>query len=59
MAATWKTDLLFISSTFRDMHAERNQLNNIVFPDNLHVRGDGSSDRLHSEEPIGMCKMRS
>ena len=27
MAAPWKTIPLFISSTFRDMHAERDQLN--------------------------------
>ena len=29
----WKTIPIFISSTFRDMHAERDQLNNKVFPD--------------------------
>ncbi|MBN1453170.1 MAG: tetratricopeptide repeat protein [Anaerolineales bacterium] len=32
MAAKWKTITLFISSTFRDMHAERDELNNVVFP---------------------------
>ena len=32
MGAGWKTIPLFISSTFRDMHAERDQLNNVVFP---------------------------
>jgi tetratricopeptide (TPR) repeat protein len=32
MSATWKTIPLFISSTFRDMHAERDQLNRVVFP---------------------------
>src|ERR1039457_1916897 len=32
MSATWKTISLFISSTFRDMHAERDQLNRVVFP---------------------------
>lgn len=28
MSATWKTVRVFISSTFRDMHAERNWLGN-------------------------------
>jgi hypothetical protein len=28
----WKTIPIFISSTFRDMHAERDQLNRVVFP---------------------------
>jgi tetratricopeptide (TPR) repeat protein len=28
----WKTIPVFISSTFRDMHAERDKLNNTVFP---------------------------
>ncbi|MCK9603413.1 MAG: tetratricopeptide repeat protein [Candidatus Omnitrophica bacterium] len=32
MSNIWKTIPLFISSTFRDMHAERDELNNVVFP---------------------------
>ena len=32
MPQIWKTIPLFISSTFRDMHAERDQLNRVVFP---------------------------
>src|SRR6266571_4344076 len=32
MAATWKTVRVFISSTFRDMHAERDHLVKVVFP---------------------------
>ncbi len=32
MATTWKTIRVFISSTFRDMHAERDQLVKVVFP---------------------------
>jgi hypothetical protein len=32
MGAAWKTIPLFISSTFRDLHSERDQLNNVVFP---------------------------
>ena len=34
MSATrWKTSSIFISSTFRDMHAERDWLRNHVFPE--------------------------
>jgi hypothetical protein len=33
MAATWKTVRVFISSTFRDMHAERDHLVRVVFPE--------------------------
>lgn len=32
MPQAWKTIPLFISSTFRDMHAERDVLNEVVFP---------------------------
>ena len=31
--ANWRTVRLFISSTFRDMHAERDYLVKVVFPD--------------------------
>jgi hypothetical protein len=33
MAATWQTVRVFISSTFRDMHAERDHLVRVVFPE--------------------------
>lgn len=33
MTATWKTIRVFISSTFRDMHAERDHLVRFVFPE--------------------------
>ena len=32
MSGVWKTVRVFISSTFRDMHAERDQLVKVVFP---------------------------
>ena len=32
MASTWQTVRVFISSTFRDMHAERDWLVKRVFP---------------------------
>jgi tetratricopeptide (TPR) repeat protein len=37
MPGTWKTVRVFISSTFRDMHAERDHLVKVVFP-NLRER---------------------
>jgi tetratricopeptide (TPR) repeat protein len=33
MAESWKTVRIFISSTFRDMHAERDHLVKVVFPE--------------------------
>jgi hypothetical protein len=50
MGAAWKTIPLFISSTFRDMHAERDQLNRVVFPA-LEERLKGRRSRL---EPIDL-----
>jgi hypothetical protein len=50
MAAAWKTIPLFISSTFRDMHAELDQLNRVVFPA-LEERLKGRRCRL---EPIDL-----
>ena len=50
MGTAWKTIPLFISSTFRDMHAERDQLNNVVFPA-LRERLQGRRCRL---EPIDL-----
>jgi hypothetical protein len=32
MPSTWQTVRVFISSTFRDMHAERDHLVKVVFP---------------------------
>jgi hypothetical protein len=50
MGAAWKTIPVFISSTFRDMHAERDQLNNALFPA-LRERLQGRRCRL---EPIDL-----
>ena len=33
MTSTWNTIRIFISSTFRDMHAERDHLVKVVFPE--------------------------
>ena len=32
MAGNWQTVRVFVSSTFRDMHAERDHLVKVVFP---------------------------
>ena len=44
MARTWTTILVFISSTFRDMHAERDHLVKVVFP---ALRESLEKDRIH------------
>jgi len=33
MPSTWKTIRIFISSTFRDIHTERDHLVKVVFPE--------------------------
>ena len=33
MVATWRTARVFISSTFRDMHAERDHIVKVVIPE--------------------------
>jgi len=44
MAQTWNTVRIFISSTFRDMHAERDHLVRVVFPE---LRERCAKRRLH------------
>jgi tetratricopeptide (TPR) repeat protein len=44
MAQTWNTARIFISSTFRDMHAERDYLVRVVFPE---LRERCAKRRLH------------
>jgi WD40 repeat protein len=47
MAARWTTVRVFISSTFRDMHAERDQLVKVVFP---ALRASLLADKIHLED---------
>jgi len=47
MAARWRTVRVFISSTFRDMHAERDQLVKVVFP---ALRASLLADKIHLED---------
>ena len=44
MPSTWNTIRIFISSTFRDMHAERDHLVKVVFPE---LRERCAKRRLH------------
>ena len=44
MAQTWSTVRIFVSSTFRDMHAERDYLGKAVFPE---LRERCAKRRLH------------
>jgi len=47
---TWRSRPLFISSTFRDMHAERDYLHNFVFPE----LAERLRSRRHHLEPIDL-----
>ena len=44
MAQAWNTVRIFISSTFRDMHAERDHLARVVFPE---LRERCAKRRMH------------
>jgi WD40 repeat protein len=47
MATRWRTVRIFISSTFRDMHAERDQLVKVVFP---ALRASLLAEKIHLED---------
>jgi tetratricopeptide (TPR) repeat protein len=64
MGASWKTVRVFISSTFRDMHAERDYLINTIFPElqermaarRLHLRPvDLRWGVLEEEDALDIC----
>lgn len=64
MGTSWKTVRVFISSTFRDMHAERDYLINFVFPElqermaerRLHLRAvDLRWGVLQEEDALDIC----
>lgn len=65
----WKTAYVFVSSTFRDMHAERDYLSRIIFPElkltaalyNIHIEEidlrDGLTEwKVAGNEAIMLCK---
>lgn len=64
MGRSWKTVRIFISSTFRDMHAERDYLINTIFPElqermaarRLHLRAvDLRWGVLQEEDALDIC----
>lgn len=64
MGRSWKTVRVFISSTFRDMHAERDYLINTIFPElqermaarRLHLRAvDLRWGVLQEEDALDIC----
>gem|GEM_PF-2949005 len=47
MSSTWQTVRVFISSTFRDMHADRDHLVKVVFPPLRQWCGGPATFALH------------
>ncbi len=56
MAQGWNTVRVFISSTFRDMHAERDYLVRVVFPELLYGAG---TDARQGTCPAGAASLGS
>jgi len=68
MPAEWKTVRVFISSTFRDMHAERDHLVKVVFPalrerlerhrihlDDIDLRWGVTRDQAENDQVLALC----
>jgi|GEM_PF-3549054 len=68
MTARWKTIRIFISSTFRDMHAERDHLVNVVFPElrerlekhrihliDIDLRWGVTREQADNDQALGLC----
>src|ERR1700730_3519267 len=68
MPGFWKTIRVFISSTFRDMHAERDHLVKVVFPAlrerlekyriqliDIDLRWGGTNEDAINQKTLGMC----
>jgi telomerase protein component 1 len=68
MASTWKTARVFISSTFRDMHAERDHLVKVVFPalresllkdriflDDIDLRWGVTREQAENDRVLDLC----
>ena len=68
MASTWQTVRVFISSTFRDMHAERDYLVKVVFPSlrerlekyrihlvDIDLRWGVAEDQSDNDEALDLC----
>src|SRR5271155_3503763 len=68
MAASWKMVRVFISSTFRDMHAERDHLVKVTFPAlreqlrpyrvelyDIDLRWGITEDEAKNDKVLGLC----
>lgn len=68
MSAIWKTVRVFISSTFRDMHAERDHLVKVVFPAlrerlekhriyliDIDLRWGVTREQAENDQVLGLC----
>jgi WD40 repeat protein len=68
MSPNWRTVKIFVSSTFRDMHAERDHLVKFVFPelrerlqrhrvylDDIDLRWGITGEQVESEQVIELC----
>src|SRR3954452_16837603 len=68
MAGTWKTVSVFLSSTFRDMHAERDHLVKVVFPAlrerlepyrvhlvDVDLRWGVTREQAENDRALGLC----
>ncbi|MCD4785059.1 MAG: DUF4062 domain-containing protein [Candidatus Eremiobacteraeota bacterium] len=68
MARKWRTIKVFISSTFRDMHAERDHLVKVVFPElrerlekhrihlvDIDLRWGVTKEQADNDQALGLC----
>src|SRR3954463_329596 len=68
MPTTWKTVRVFLSSTFRDMHAERDHLVKVVFPelrerllpyrvylDDIDLRWGVTREQAENDQALDVC----
>src|SRR5947209_13496613 len=68
MAGSWKSVRVFISSTFRDMHAERDHLIKVVFPalrerlekyriylDDIDLRWGVTKEQAENDQVLDLC----
>ena len=68
MPSAWKTVRVFISSTFRDMHAERDHLVKVVFPAlrerllpyridlvDIDLRWGVTADQADNDQALDLC----
>ena len=68
MSAKWRTVRVFISSTFRDMHAERDHLVRVVFPalrekllpyrihlDDIDLRWGVTKEQADNDQTLDLC----